>query len=103
MPYIAQNKRDTLDPAIDELIAALENLNELDQPDNMEGNINYVFSVVLNRLYTKNYADINNAIGVLNCIALEYYSRFAVPYEAQKAFDNGDVYTQQNDESPVID
>lgn len=94
MPYIVQEKRELLDPIIDQLTTALQELDSgaAGEKDNMEGNINYVFSAVLAELYTRNYADINNAIGVLNCIALEYYSRFAVPYEAQKAFENGDVY-----------
>lgn len=93
MPYIVQDKRDRLDPIIDDMIRALRDL-QLDDSgkDNIEGNINYIVSTMLNRLYTKNYADVNNAVGLLNCIALEYYVRFAVPYEAQKAFDNGDVY-----------
>lgn len=95
MPYIVQDKRDRLDPVIDDLIRALRDL-QLDDSgkDNIEGNINYIVSTMLDRLYTKNYADINNAVGLLNCIALEYYVRFAVPYERQKAHDNGDVYGQ---------
>ena len=93
MPYIVPEKRRVLDPVVDDLVRALRDL-QLDDTgkDNVEGNLNYVFSAVLNKLYTNNYADINNAIGLLNCIALEYYQRFAVPYEKQKAFDNGDVY-----------
>lgn len=93
MPYIVQSKRPQLDEVAEDLLRVLRDL-ELDDPDkdNMEGNLNYFFSKILNELYTNNYADINNAVGLLNCIALEYYLRFAAPYERQKAFENGDVY-----------
>ena len=92
MPYIVQEKRPQLDAVAEDLIRVLRDLELDSEKDNMEGNINYFVSYVLNRLYTNNYADINNAVGLLNCIALEYYTRVAVPYEAQKAFENGDVY-----------
>ncbi len=95
MPYITQEKREVLDPAIDRLAMALVDLQNgaAGEKDNMEGNINYVVSTLLANFYNNNYADINNAVGLLNCIALEYYVRLAVPYEAQKAFENGDVYS----------
>jgi hypothetical protein len=93
MPYIAPNKREHLDPVIDELQRKLAELEMDDPTNNTEGNLNYVISTLLNRLYTAGgYASINAAVGLLQCIALEYYTRHAVPYEAQKAFENGDVY-----------
>lgn len=94
MPYIAPEKREQLDPVIEDLVRTLRDLSLDDPKDNVGGNLNYVFSVVLNRLYTNGYKDIQNAVGLLNCIALEYYVRYAVPYERQKAFDNGDVYDE---------
>ena len=92
MPYIIPEKREKLDPIVEDLICALTELQGSEGKDNMEGNLNYVFSKVLAELYVENYGDINSAIGLLNCIALEFYTRVAVPYEAQKAFENGDVY-----------
>ena len=92
MPYIIPEKREKLDPIVEDLICALTELQSGEGKDNMEGNLNYVFSKVLAELYVENYGDINSAIGLLNCIALEFYTRVAVPYEAQKAFENGDVY-----------
>lgn len=38
------------------------------------------------------YADINEAIGALECAKLELYRRIAVPYENRKLAENGDVY-----------
>lgn len=93
MPYIKQEKRDQLDGAVEQLRLAIVNL-ELDDPDanNTEGNLNYVITSLLKKVYSStNYAEINDAIGVLECCKLEYYRTVAVPYENQKAFENGDV------------
>jgi hypothetical protein len=91
MPYIKQDKRDILDPVIDELMVALVNL-EIDDPmNNMEGNINYVFTRLLKKCYGDSYAELNDALGVLSAVQLEFYRRVAVPYEDQKIYDNGDV------------
>jgi hypothetical protein len=92
MPYIVPEKRQALDPVIEDLIRTLRDLSLDDPNDNVGGNLNYVFSVVLNRLYTNGYADIQNAIGLLNCIALEYYRKYAEPYEDSKEYSNGKVY-----------
>jgi len=91
MPYIKQHKRTVLDPAIDELHRSLVEL-ELDNDDNnLEGNLNYAITRLLKMCYGESYAEINDAMGVLTCIAFEYYRRVAAPYEDQKIFDNGDV------------
>ena len=39
-----------------------------------------------------NYQNLNEVIGVLECVKLELYRRVAAPYEDQKCHDNGDVY-----------
>lgn len=96
MPYIVEEKRQQLDRAIDELHQALVNL-ELDdaEENNMEGNINYAVTRLLMMVYgTKDgtrYSHINDAIGVLECIKLEFYRKVAAPYEDQKEFDNGPI------------
>lgn len=96
MPYVKQEKRDALDSAITELHRALLDL-ELDDPqNNMEGNLNYTLTALLNKVYSSpSYREINDAIGMLECMKLEYYRRKAAPYEDQKAFENGDVYKPQ--------
>jgi hypothetical protein len=92
MPYITQNKRAVLDPVIDQLLNELRGL-ESDDPTNTHcGNLNYVFTQLLQRSYIQKYAELNEAIGVLECTKLELYRRYAAPYENQKITDNGDVY-----------
>lgn len=73
------------------LQATLKVLRDSD-PDKVDGHLNYLFSSILDRTYTKNYKSLNAAIGVLECCKLELYRRVVVPYEDQKNWDNGDVY-----------
>lgn len=93
MPYIIPDKRALLDGPIAEVLNALREL-ECDDPGNSTaGNLNYVFTRVLDSVYnTPRYNDINESIGVLECCKLELYRRIAVPYEIQKCHDNGDAY-----------
>lgn len=92
MPYITTDKRAVLDSAIDQLHRAIVDL-ELDTDDNnTQGNLNYSITRLLRLVYAGgNYQDVNDAIGLLECIKLEHYRTMAVPYEEQKKFDNGDV------------
>jgi hypothetical protein len=39
------------------------------------------------------YAELNEAIGALECAKLELYRRKVAPYEDGKIAENGDVYT----------
>ena len=60
------------------------------------GELNFVISTLINKYLTnkgKNYSNINEAIGVLECAKLELYRRVALPYEDIKIEANGDVYT----------
>ena len=94
MPYIAEEKRASLDPIVDDLLNVLRGL-ACDDPDtdNLEGNLNYFISSVLDRLYTNGrYTDIKDAVGLLESIKLEYYRKVGAPVEDQKEFDNGQVY-----------
>lgn len=94
MPYINPLKREVLDPVVDELLNSLRELESDDPVNSMAGNLNYVFTRLLNRVYsTPRYDDINEAVGVLECCKLELYRRLAVPYEENKRFYNGDAYT----------
>ena len=95
MPYIDEEKRRVLDPSIETLLDSLRGL-QCDDPegDSLEGNLNYVISTILGRLYNNSYDDINAAVGLLGSVLLEYYRRQAAPYEDQKASENGDVYNK---------
>ena len=92
MPYIKQEKRDVLDPAIDQLLNTIRELESDDPANDTEGNLNYIISKILDRLYVANYKELNNALGVLSAIAFEYYRRVGAPLENQASFDNGEVY-----------
>ncbi len=96
MPYISQDKREVLDPVVNNLVETLRGLQSDDPSDNSQANINYVISCLLDRMYTANYQEINNACGMMLATTLEYYRRVAAPYENQKIHDNGDVYTATN-------
>jgi len=92
MPYIAQEKRDRLDPLIDDIHQELVKIEIDDEENNMEGNLNYLFTRLLMKVYSStNYREINDAIGMLECCKLEYYREVAAPYENQKKFENGQV------------
>jgi len=91
VPYINQSKRDLLDAAIDNLHKVLVDLELDDDNNNMEGNLNYSITRLLRTCYGKSYGEINDAIGMLQCVILEHYRTIAAPYEDQKKFENGDV------------
>jgi hypothetical protein len=71
--------------------------NEIDNGAMPEtaGELNYMISSLLDEYLTengRNYANINEVIGVLECAKLEIYRRVAAPYEDEKIDQNGDVF-----------
>lgn len=101
MPYIKQDKRDALDSVVTNLVDVLRQLEADDPENNFEGNVNYAVTKIIDACYRRSYRDINNVVGVLECIKQEYYRRVAGPYENQKSFENGDVYTEQTAEQAL--
>ena len=80
MPYIVNSAREQLDNG---------------GLPNSAGELNYVISSLVDEYlqeYGKNYTNINEVIGVLECAKLELYRRVAAPYEDDKIDQNGDVY-----------
>lgn len=83
MPYIRQEFRDRVNRSL--------------TPESA-GELNYLITRTIDR-YLGNpagvvkYAEINEAIGVLECAKLELYRRIAAPYEDEKRQENGDVFT----------
>jgi len=87
MPYIKQEERKKFDWVIENLVALLN-----EKPEDVAGNLNYVFTVVLKRLSKDlRYKKANELMGVLECVKQEYYRRVVASYEDQKIKDNGDV------------
>jgi hypothetical protein len=92
VPYIKQDKRDPFDPIIDQLHNELVNAECDDDSNNTEGNLNYIITRLLMKVYSSpSYREINDAIGMLESCKLEYYRKVAVPYEENKSYENGEV------------
>lgn len=91
MPYIKSEKREVLNPAIDEMLNALRELESDDPENDMGGNLNYVITVLLKRCYGQKYSEMAQAVSVLEMAKLEYYRKDVAPYENQKEYDNGMV------------
>jgi predicted type IV restriction endonuclease len=88
MPYIIQEDRKRYDDILNQLIAKLAEIPEEDR----DGHINYCVTVMLKRLYAPpKYKRYNRAMGVLSCIAQEFYRRMIAPYENEKIKESGDV------------
>lgn len=86
MPYIEKDEREFFDEKLSFKTKAIHNAGEL----------NYCITKLIDHYLTshgKNYTNINEAIGVLECAKLELYRRIASPYEDIKIQQNGDVYT----------
>jgi hypothetical protein len=77
---------------ITETLQALRGLESDDPTNDMGGNLNYLFSCLLDACYGKKYSEMAQAVSVLEMAKLEYYRRRAAPYEDNKAYQNGEVY-----------
>ena len=87
MPYIKSEKRKKYEKIIQELVSILKSL----PPEEVDGDLNYVVTKLLKEVYPLRYYHINKAVGVLECIKLEFYRRIAAPYEDLKIKESGDV------------
>lgn len=87
MPYIKPEIRVKYEKVLDELIGILKSL----PVDEVDGELNYVVTKILKQIYPVRYFQINKAIGVLECVKLEFYRRVAAPYEDKKMKESGDV------------
>lgn len=89
MPYIEQQFRDRLDPAIDNLVEAIRIVDI-----ETRGNTNYAITRILVGVFLRHqsYADFLKAVGTLEMAKLELYRRMAAPYEDRKRDRNGEVY-----------
>ncbi len=87
MPYIKADKRTKYAPILKELTGILKALPS----EEVDGEFNYIVTKMLREIYPLRYFQINKAIGVLECIKLEYYRRVAAPYEDLKIRESGDV------------
>jgi ribosomal protein S3AE len=87
LPYIKSGNRNKYNTILKELIETLKTL----PPEEVDGELNYIVTKILKEIYPLRYFHINKAVGVLECIKLEYYRRVAAPYEDAKIQESGDV------------
>jgi hypothetical protein len=87
MPYIKSENRKKYEKVLQELLGILKAL----PPEEVDGELNYVVTKILKGVYPLRYFHINKAVGVLECIKLEFYRRVAAPYEDLKIKESGDV------------
>ena len=87
MPYIKSENRKKYEKILRELVAIIKSL----PPEEVDGELNYVVTKILKDVYPLRYFHINKAVGVLECIKLEFYRRVAAPYEDLKIKESGDV------------
>ena len=87
MPYVKPENRVKYEKVLDELIDILKSL----QVEEVDGELNYVVTKILKQVYPLRYFHINKAVGVLECVKLEFYRRVAAPYEDKKMKESGDV------------
>ncbi len=87
MPYIKQNDR----PQIDKLIKPVVEYLKSRPVEAQDGDLNYLVTKIVKKVYPKKYFHYNRAIGVLTAIKDEFYRRVVAPYENEKIKENGDV------------
>ena len=87
LPYVKPENRVKYEKILGELIDVLKSL----PAEEVDGELNYVVTKILKQVYPLRYFHINKAIGVLECVKLEFYRRVAAPYEDKKMKESGDV------------
>ena len=86
MPYIKPEHREDVEEWL--------NAAGLNYTPKNAGELNYVITVFIDnylRSYGKNYSNLNEMIGALECCKQEYYRTVVGPYEDMKIEENGDV------------
>lgn len=85
MPYIEHDRR----------VALFESLDRLGNEIRSAGELNYVISRLVMRMWErldKNYDAIAGLTGILENVKQEFYRRVATPYEDRKKRENGDIF-----------
>jgi len=78
--------KEALRPAYREIISRLpEDVSKVD------GHLNYVVTKMLKLVYKPRYFNYNRAVGLLECVKLEFYRVVVSPYEDEKRSETGEV------------
>jgi len=97
MPYIKKEVRQKLDPKIDELVNAIAEEAQKDDPKTtFIGILNYTFTTTALKTTKKlfgqlRYWIIASLTGLFHNLADEFYRRLAAPYEEEQIKKNGDL------------
>lgn len=86
MPYIKLAARNRFENLLHQVVQTM--------PSDA-GELNYFISRIIDtyiQIKGKNYANLNEVIGVLECVKQEYYRRIVSVYEDEKLKTAGDVY-----------
>jgi len=90
MPYIKPEARERLDPHVRVLIEELTEGVGIDR-----GEFNYVITRLLHAFVEARgglrYAQLNDAVGIIECAKLELYRVVTAPYEDEKVAENGPI------------
>ena len=93
MPYIDKTTRNQLDERIDSLAIQVQSIHKGQHTTTYAGILNYMCTSLALKLFPqKKYWVLALVCGVFVTVILEYYRRWAAPYEDEKIKENGDVY-----------
>lgn len=88
MPYVKE--RGWIDSRLEPLLREFEHDKGISV-----GEVNYMITQIILAWADSqgiSYATLNSVMGVLSCVAREFYRRVVVPYEDKKCAENGDVF-----------
>lgn len=101
MPYIKQEQRKIIDPALDKLVEAVTDAailygGEMDGKDSRHGPLNYTITRLILRVLEvrrgqMRYVDMDRIRGLLVNIGVEFERRLGFDYESQAQSKNGDL------------
>jgi len=87
MPYIKHEQRVKLES----LIQSFKDKMYMDPLS--AGELNYIITQIsLAFLQNVSYTELNEVVGILECVKQEFYRRVVAEYEDEKIQENGDVY-----------
>lgn len=97
MPYVDDNRKIFLDPALEELILLFEHANKADDGRPFAatvGDLNYAITrlILAYWKYRHSYRTGAEISGAIHDAYSEFYRRVMIPYEKKKCKKNGDVY-----------
>lgn len=94
MPYIAKEAREKF----------LHDIYSLSSSIKTPGELNFVITkLALNyaRRHKLSYHTLNELIGVLECVKLEFYRRLVSSYEDTKSSQNGEIFSDTDEEGAL--